>query len=232
MTKKKSAVEKEYQRQYNRIKNYIKSMEEAGYVLDSNALPKIPKKITPASVRRLKAITSKTLYAKSTYTRATGETIPGTKRRREELKYSRETGESVSRKHHKAKTKITKPKSDFMNPPSVTDLILSQVEDLINRFPDGYDWRPYQQELHEKHKTILEKVLDGQIRMYGRTVVAMRMEKVGQDIVQFADRIVYGDSEDEAFQADVAWFASLIKGESLSAEEALEIEELASMYEV
>lgn len=232
MAKKKSAVEKEYQRQYKRIKNYIKAMEEAGYVLDSNALPKIPKKITQSSVRRLKAITAKQLYAKSTYTRVTGETISGTKRRQEELQYARETGESVARKHHKAKEKITLPQSDFINPPSITDLILSQVEDLINRFPDGYDWRPYQQELHEKHKTILEKVLDGQIRMYGRNIVALRMEKLGQDIVQMAERIIYGDSKDEAFQADIAWFASLIKGESLSAEEAIEIEELASMYEV
>lgn len=232
MAKKKSAVEKAYQRQYRRIKNYIKAMEEAGYELDSNVLPKIPKKITQASVRRLKSINAKYLYKKSTYTRVTGETISGTKRRQEELKYSRETGDSVSRTRNKVKAKISSPKSDFMNPPSITDLILSQVEDLINRFPDGYDWRPYEQQLHEKHKTILEKVLDGQIRMYGRNVVALRLEKVGQDIVQFAERIIYGDSKDEAFQADIAWFASLIKGESLSAEEAIEIEELASMYEV
>lgn len=66
MAKKKSAKQ-EYNRQRRRVQRLIASMSERGYYGVEEQLPAVPKKITQASVRRLKKITLQSLAAKSEY---------------------------------------------------------------------------------------------------------------------------------------------------------------------
>lgn len=236
MTKRKklSSVEKEYNKQLRRIQKYVNSMLERGYEFDKNPIPQTPKKITTASVRRLKSITPKSLINKSHYTFLSGERISGRVRRRQEIEANSSAG--LTGKRGKSSAKIKPQKSSFegvMNIPLISDVVLSQVEDMISRFPDGNDivWQPYQAELHERHKNMLEGMLNAQIRLAGRNVVALRLQKSGGDIAALVERIMYGDSDDQSFQVDIMAFAQLIKGEALSLEESREIEELASQYE-
>lgn len=64
----------EYRRERKRIQNYISSRKKLGF-LSEFELPKIPKRITEASVRRLKKYTPKKLreYEKRWFSRETGE---------------------------------------------------------------------------------------------------------------------------------------------------------------
>lgn len=233
--KKLSTIEKEYNKQRRRVQNYVNSMLERGYEFEKQPLPNVPKKITRASINRLKTITPKSLYKKSSYTFLSGQKISGTERRKEELRADKEAGLTYKKKKQRLKP-LTETKSHFegaMNLPSITDVVLSNVEDLIARFPDGNDvnWQPYQAELHERHKNMLEGMLNAQIRLAGRNVVALRMQRSGEDITRLCEAIMYGDSDDERFQVDIMTFASIIKGEALSVSESREIEELASQYE-
>ena len=77
--KSKSAVEKEYYKNRNRVQRFMREAEKRGYSFQKNTLPDVPKKITQASVNRLKKLTPKELYKKSiAFSPKTGKLVPGT----------------------------------------------------------------------------------------------------------------------------------------------------------
>lgn len=77
--RKQTPTQKAYYKERRRIQSFIRRAEKRGYIFDAGILPEIPKKITAASVRRLKALTPKELYKKSRVViEETGEIISGT----------------------------------------------------------------------------------------------------------------------------------------------------------
>lgn len=75
-TKKISPTVQEYNRERGRIQRQINRMRRRGYMGMEDMLPPKPKKITKASVRRLKKITTKDLYDKADFVDlTTGEVI-------------------------------------------------------------------------------------------------------------------------------------------------------------
>lgn len=80
------ALKESYRKQRKRILQFIKRAESRGYVFNFE-LPKKPKRITEASVRRLQKITPKKLYEKSKAVDFnTGEILSGTEYRKRERK--------------------------------------------------------------------------------------------------------------------------------------------------
>ena len=76
--KGKSEVVNAYKKELSRVKKLTKSMEKRGYILPENVIPQVPKKITEASVRKLKTITPEKLYEKSEFiSEETGEIFSG-----------------------------------------------------------------------------------------------------------------------------------------------------------
>lgn len=87
--RKQTPTQKAYQKERRRIQSFIRRAEKRGYIFDAGILPEIPKKITAASVRRLKALTPKELYRKSrVIIEETREIISGTKARNIERSFS------------------------------------------------------------------------------------------------------------------------------------------------
>ena len=80
--------QKAYNKELQRIKRFISRAEKRGYQFQENIAPNKPKKITPASIRRLKKITPDYLYGKAVYGgEATGgEIVSGRRGRAEERK--------------------------------------------------------------------------------------------------------------------------------------------------
>lgn len=78
----------EYRKERRRIQSFLRRNRAKGYIFPDNILPDRPKRITPASIRRLKRITPEFLYKKASYVDSeTGEILTGTeavKRRRSE----------------------------------------------------------------------------------------------------------------------------------------------------
>lgn len=80
--------QKAYTKELRRIKRFISRAEKRGYQFEEGVVPKKPKKITPASVRRLKKITPEYLYGKAVYggEATAGEIVSGKRGRIEERK--------------------------------------------------------------------------------------------------------------------------------------------------
>jgi len=80
---KTSIAKKQYKQQQNRIKRLIKRLGERGYFFQNEILPEEPKRITQASVRKLKKITAENLYKAAKYIDPeTGEILGGVEGRK------------------------------------------------------------------------------------------------------------------------------------------------------
>lgn len=98
---------KRYNQQRNRIKRFIKQAEDRGFRFEYE-LPKNPKKITEASIRKLEKIKPEYLYNKATYLDPeTGKIVGGTEGRRIERSTTAKKG---------AKTRFNK--TDTVNKPN------------------------------------------------------------------------------------------------------------------
>ena len=90
-------IVKAYRKAVSNFFRKARSMARRGYVIDA-VLPKEPKKITEASVRRIKKISSN-LYKKSYYVTEEGEVISGEKGRKyERSRAARKAAETRKRK--------------------------------------------------------------------------------------------------------------------------------------
>lgn len=77
MPKGKQATKNEYAKQRKRLKLAIRRAEKQGYIFQEDILPKKPKRITKASVRRLAKITPELIRQKGKFLiEETGEIIP------------------------------------------------------------------------------------------------------------------------------------------------------------
>lgn len=73
-----SPTKQAYSKQLKRIKQFIRRAEKRGYIFSENVIPPKPKRITPASVRRLQRITPEKLYKNAAYVSelTLGEIVP------------------------------------------------------------------------------------------------------------------------------------------------------------
>lgn len=82
MAKKKvqTANQRAYSKQVKRIKQFIRRAEKRGYQFTEDVLPKKPKRITQASIRKLQNLTPEKLYQKAVYggEATSGEIVKGT----------------------------------------------------------------------------------------------------------------------------------------------------------
>ena len=224
--RKLTPAEQAYNKELRRINRFIKAAEKRGFIFNLKILPPRPKKITKASVQRLKKITPEALYKKASYQTDDFRVISGVEGRK--LERSRATNKQASRASHQ---KPITPQGPRKGPPSIVDSVLATVEELIARFPDGNIWTDWQEKLHRKHKNMLEGMLNTQIMLYGRATIAYRFEKGAAQVVDLAEQLIYGDSKEEDFQIDIQAMARIIKGENLNSEEILDSLDLAEQYE-
>ena len=119
---KQSEATKQYKKQLRRIKRFITQASRRGFEFDFE-IPKTPKKITSASVRKLQKITPEYLYKKATYfVEDTGEYISGLKGR----KYERSLAGQKAYIHriNREATQQTKDKTGVSSKPKVNQEIV------------------------------------------------------------------------------------------------------------
>ena len=92
--KKLTPAQREYNKNRRRIKQAINRLEKRGYIVPENILPKIPKRITNASVRRLEKINLDFIYKKSRFVDVTtGELFEGIQGKEREKQLKKENRE-------------------------------------------------------------------------------------------------------------------------------------------
>lgn len=95
-----------YRKERKRILQFIRRAEKRGYQFKTTVVPEIPKRITKASVEKLKKITPETLYSKAVYGgEATGGEIVSAEQGRKLEKKRRAQKAAETRKARKRKQK-------------------------------------------------------------------------------------------------------------------------------
>lgn len=107
----KSPVERAYAAEVRRIKQFIRRAEKRRYIISDNILPKKPKRITAASVRRLSRIRPETIYKKSMYAGplSYGEIIPAEKARKLEKKAAAQKAKETRKRNKEERERQKKP---------------------------------------------------------------------------------------------------------------------------
>lgn len=213
MKRKINPIIAQYERERKRVSSAISRERGKGYNIPKQALPPRPKRITQGSVNRLKAITPAKIRKLA---------APPKSRRKVSPRITKVDMVNDDRKQEKQY-------------PQFADVVLSNIEELIDRFPDPYFgagvWTTWQTAIHEHHHTIVKNFLQAQIAQQGRTRVAVRLEAAVGDVVEVVKALLYADSNDVQFQADMAQFTAIIKGSALTQEESEQLESVISAYE-
>lgn len=173
-------IREQYLKERRRIQRFIRSATKRGYIIPENILPDIPKRVTRASVSRLKKITPEKIYSKSQYvSRETGEIKTGKAGRAEERK-------AASRKA--AETR--RWKEEFYIP-RASDIILSNLrETLVSFVPSGQMSR-FMQENAVNNRNYALGILDDAIKELGEEQVAKNIQKNSQQISRLIEEILY-----------------------------------------
>lgn len=205
MKRKINPIIAQYERERKRVSAAISRERKKGYNIPKQTLPPRPKRITQGSINRLKAITPAKIRKLAATPHITKVDMVNDGRKQEK-QY-----------------------------PQFADVVLSNIEELIDRFPDPYFgtdvWTTWQTAIHEHHHTLVKNFLQAQIAQQGRTRVAVRLEAAVGDVVEVVKSLLYADSNDVQFQADMAQFTAIIKGSALTQEESEQLESVINAYE-
>lgn len=168
----KSSIEQEYNKQVKRIKSFISRAEKRGYMFEETVIPVKPKRVTQASIRKLKKLTPERLHKKSVYggELSQGEIIKGTKA---------QTLEKLARKEarkHKSPISTQEPTNTrgFVPPHNVsTDQSLFD-NTVILRFTESIS------HYNKSANYVLNQWLDRVLAQAGRHDTAVMLENAQQ----------------------------------------------------
>lgn len=133
----KERLEREYNKQIRRIERRLKEMEQLGYVADDVKIPTKPKKVTEATIRRLKKITPKFIREHSRIVSfESGEFANPKTKAKERIAKENAILASESVTVKKATSIVnSKTKTRSKNVPIMDDRIISNFLNLISQLP-------------------------------------------------------------------------------------------------
>lgn len=220
----KAEIEQAYRKERKRIQQFIRRAKKRGYVFEENVLPDKPKKITQASVNRLKKITPTVLYQKSTAVAPYGGIVKGTKARQQERFESARKGvqtrahniyereqretqrflddlarEREKRERSRARERFYEDRENegTGEPPRQSYATIENVREEIRRWTPQPNWSKSLADLKERDKGILENLLNGAIASQGEEAVARRLEENSVEINALLQEILYGSGSKE-----------------------------------
>lgn len=194
MAKRKlTPIQQQYRKERRRIQNAMNRLDKQGYVLPEDLLPSIPKKVTQASINRLKKITSESIYKKSKKLDfETGEVIPGiVARDKARSQRAKEAARRRSFKQEYVSPQFYTEPPQYTTFPSGADIIISNFRsDVIGRFP-------------ESAGPILNRWLDGLLAQQDKEDVANMLETAAANGVVIDYKVAYNT---EALMGAIADF--------------------------
>lgn len=199
MAKRKlTPIQQQYRKERRRIQNAMNRLDKQGYVLPEDLLPSIPKKVTQASINRLKKITSESIYKKSKKLDfETGETTPGiVARDKARSQRAKEAARRRSFKQEYVSPQFYTEPPQYTTFPSGADIIISNFRsDVIGRFP-------------ESAGPILNRWLDGLLAQQDKEDVANMLETAAANGVVIDYKVAYNT---EALMGAIADFMDYLE---------------------
>lgn len=187
----------EYMKERKRIRKAISQQKKSGYIIPENLLPDIPKRITKASINRLKKITPKMIRSKSDLIDfTTGEIITkeSSSYRKSVVKANRELVKLAKQKQKKEMSAIDETEDGL---PIATFDVIEHIRNQIINLTRKDGTRPIE---IEGRKQGLLKLFDDNVSYYdyigSLDLYYNYLLEKENDIAELLDKI-YEDSGDE-----------------------------------
>lgn len=216
MAKRKlTPIQQQYRKERRRIQNAMNRLEKQGYVLPEDLLPSMPKKVTQASINRLKKITSESIYKKSKKLDfETGEITPGiVARDKARSQRAKEAARRRSFKQEYVSPQFYTEPPQYTTFPSGADIIINNFRsDVIGRFP-------------ESAGPILNRWLDGLLAQQDKEDVANMLETAAANGVVIDYKVAYNTEALMGAIADFMDYLDTTSGFKQDLMDTLEFEE-------
>ena len=216
MAKRKlTPIQQQYRKERRRIQNAMNRLEKQGYVLPEDLLPSMPKKVTQASINRLKKITSESIYKKSKKLDfETGEITPGiVARDKARSQRAKEAARRRAFKQEYVSPQVYTEPPQYTTFPSGADIIINNFSsDVIGRFP-------------ESAGPILNRWLDGLLAQQDKEDVANMLETAMADGVVIDYKVAYNTEALMGAIADFMDYLDTTSGFKQDLMDTLEFEE-------
>lgn len=229
-------LERKAKQHIRRVKRFIRAAEARGYAFPDSVVPKLPKRVTEATIRRLDKIRPDYLYKKGVYTSPEGVKVSGTKRRTQERsEQAKRAAETRRRRFIEARNAAPGIHGE---PPQEAAFALATIEEILyvidNREIKESWWKHKQDPLgryKEEDANRLRSVLEQAVAAEGQEAVAARIAENAQAIGELITQALQGSGDRyrengrEAVNALVQKFAAILRGRPLTASESLELTE-------
>lgn len=215
-TTKKSQLLKEYKKERNRIKRFIRNAEKRGYVFEPNLIPPQPKTITSGSVRRLSKIRPANLYNKAyAISAVTGQPITVEQRKREiREEASRKAWETRRRKKDQADYNRIKSNKEWEQMFHASKLVWDKVQAMIANV--GVQ--------QSESADLLNNLLNSEIEKYGADTVLYSIAQASEDFLSTCEVIIKYHPSSAVSRTAVEHLFTLISGNLPSDAEQREID--------
>lgn len=215
-TTKKAQLLKEYNKERNRIKRFIRNAEKRGYVFEPNLIPPKPKTITSGSIRRLSKIRPAELYNKAyAISAVTGQPITVEQRKREiREEASRKAWETRRRKKDQEDYNRIKSNKEWQQMFHASKLVWDKVQSMIANV--GVE--------QSQSADLLNNLLNTQIEKYGADIVMYSIAQASEDFLATCEVIIKYHPSSAVSRAAVQHIYTLISGNLPSAAEQAEID--------
>lgn len=216
-TTKKSQLLKEYNKERNRIKRFIRNAEKRGYVFESNLLPPKPKTITSGSIRRLSKIRPAQLYSKAyAISAVTGQPITVEQRKREiRQEATRKAWETRRRKKDQEDYNRIKTDREWQQTFHVSKLVWDKVQSMIANV--GVQ--------QSQSADLLNNLLNSEIEKYGVDSVMYSIAQASEDFLSTCEVIIRYHPSSAVSRTAVEHLYTIISGNIPSDAEQREIDE-------
>lgn len=216
-TTKKSQLLKEYNKERNRIKRFIRNAEKRGYVFEPNLLPPKPKTITSGSIRRLSKIRPAQLYNKAyAISAVTGQPITVEQRKREIRQEAvRKAWETRRRKKDQEDYNRIKTDREWEQTFHASKLVWDKVQSMIANV--GVQ--------QSQSADLLNNLLNSEIEKYGVDSVMYSIAQASEDFLSTCEVIIKYHPSSAVSRTAVQHLYTLISGNIPSDAEQAEIDE-------
>ena len=213
---KKSQLIKEYNKERNRIKRFIRNAEKRGYVFEPNLIPPKPKTITSGSIRRLSKIRPAQLYNKAyAISAVTGQPITVEQRKKEiREEATRKAWETRRRKKDQVDYDKIKTNREWQQMFHASKLVWDKVQSMIANV--GIQ--------QSESADLLNNLLNSQIEKYGADIVLYSIAQASEDFLATCEVIIKYHPNSAVSRTAVQHLYTLISGNLPSAAEQAEID--------
>lgn len=216
-TTKKSQLLKEYNKERNRIKRFIRNAEKRGYVFEPNLIPPKPKTITSGSIRRLSKIRPAQLYNKAyAISAVTGQPITVEQKKREIREAAtRKAWETRRRKKDQEDYNRIKSNKEWQQTFHASKLVWDKVQSMIANV--GVQ--------QSQSADLLNNLLNSEIEKYGVDSVMYSIAQASEDFLSTCEVIIKYHPSSAVSRTAVQHLYTLISGNIPSDAEQAEIDE-------